>query len=342
MIEAFRDSLDRIRILITPTQYFAWQTLLLLSIFSWLMAILAEVLDAATLTVNILSTCSWISLTAAIWWALWRNPVRVAGFSISAWITGAVLCLFLFNPWPPERLRWALAAWPLISTAIRALPSFFRWDLEFKRPKPEVQQELVLILLLNLLLTSWILFYFQVQSWFGRYPSLLVNDFDRSAFVYDFSSDFERIPQGVLLLESAADALEQQLNGIPWPRTERWLLNSEAQVADIAREIPRAALYAPEESLFWKLGAPPPIGAAGGYRLNFRAYWRGPVARENGYYLEKSCQLTPQRRTRPAPPSRPSPSGRSPAVPPVEYETTIVQCDTAVPEPQWIDASAVD
>ncbi|NEP17672.1 MAG: DUF5357 domain-containing protein [Leptolyngbya sp. SIO4C1] len=296
MLEIFRDSVNQVRILITPTQYFAWQTLLLLSLFSWLLAVIAQITGAEELTVNILSTGSWLFLTISVWWALAKNPVRVFDVNISPWITGAIFCTFLFNPWTEERFEWALSSWPMISTLIAVLPKFVnkRWD-GFVLPPQKDRQRVALTLLVNLLLTGWILFFFRVQTWVGDYPSLLADDFSQSSFVSQFGERLELPPQGRALLEDAALALNQQLDGVPWARVERWLVNIDDGIQSLARE---ADMSAQKEVVFWRLTAPLPEATGDGYQLRLRAQWLGPTSYENGYYLERVCTIRPQSQPR--------------------------------------------
>ena len=92
---------DDFKTLFWPKQYFAWQTLLLLSLFSLVVATAIDSLEGRNqLTVDFLTTFSWIFFTFAVWWALAETkPLTGNKFSLSPWITGIVLCLFLFRPW---------------------------------------------------------------------------------------------------------------------------------------------------------------------------------------------------------------------------------------------------
>jgi hypothetical protein len=292
MIDTVKDAVTQVRELILPKQYFAWQTILMLSLFSWGMAYVAQGTQATGLTVQLLSTGSWLFLTIAIWWALVDNPIKILNVSISSWITGAVICVFVFSPWTDSRVQWAIASWPLISVGVASLPNFVNWNLDWRLPKPQVRQELILMLLINLLLSCWVLFYFRIQNWFESYPSLLVEDLNQGHFVYQFRGGRTRLSQGVPLLENAAATLSQELNGVPWPRVERWLLNIDEGIRTIAGSVD---MIAPAERIFWSLDAPNPTEAANGYQLKLRANWLGPTAEQNGYYLEKICAITPQR-----------------------------------------------
>lgn len=331
MQDMLRDIGEQMRTLFWPDRYFAWQTLLLLSLFSLLTATALESLDAEgnPLQVNLLSTLSWIFLVSAIWWALAENPVRVAGFSISPWITGAVLCLFLFEPWSADdRLRWSISSWPLVSTTIKALPYFLNWELETKLPKSRDRSILIMTLLINLLLTSWILFYFRVQDWVSNYPSLLVNDLDRSAFVTDFGSDRNQQSQGVPLLESTADAITRELNGQPWYQTERWLYTRQERLEAISQRTINS-FSSPAEKMFWRIEVPPLKRSGDGYLLKLQAQWLGPVSRDQRFFLEKDCKIVPQDRVRPVPTESDQP--------PPTSQITAVDCGEEPPVVQWVD-----
>ncbi|MEA5465878.1 DUF5357 family protein [Leptothoe sp. PORK10 BA2] len=291
MIDILKDAIDKIRALITPPRYLSWQTCLLLSLFSWIMAAIAESSLATPFTVMLLSTLSWMFLTIAIWWALTDNPIEIGDVSLSPWITAAVMCIFLFQPWTPERLQLAMGFWPVVATILAAIPKFFNWNLNWKPPLPNVRQELIVLLLLNLLLSSWIMFYFRIQHWFNDYPSLMAENLDNSAFVYRFGEDSQGTSQANILLTSAANSLVKQLNDAPWPRVERWLLNLDNSISSLASGV---ILNTLSEQVFWSLDAPRPESVANGYQIKLRANWLGPTAKKNGYYVEKVCTIMPR------------------------------------------------
>lgn len=340
MQDFFKELFEQAKaILLPPKTYFAWQTLLLLSLFSVIVAAILDALDKTDntpLSVQVLSTLSWIFLTSAIWWALSKdqNPIKVAGFSISPWITGAVLCIFLFQPRTPTRLRWALSCWPMISTAIKALPYFVGWELQPKKVKDKDLQELVVTTLVTLLITSWILFHFRVQDWVSNYPSLLVSGLDRSSFVYDFDQgDRDTRTQGVRLLEGSADAIEEDLDDLPWYQTERWLVNRQEQMERVSGSALRT-LDAPTEKIFWRLILPVPRRLGEGYLITLRANWLGPVAKDDGFYLEKSCRIMPKDAVRQIPVEQDKPLPTS--------KLTEVTCEEIIPAVKWIKPGGVN
>ena len=328
----FEDLQQQARALLWPGKYFAWQTLLLLSLFSLIVAAALDVPEDA-FALDVLTTLSWMFFTAAVWWALSENKIKPIGnYSVSPWVTGIVMCIFLFRPWEDPRFRLAVCSWALVSTAIKALPHFISWDLKAHWPKKKDQPMLVMTLLVNLILTSWIIFYFRVQSWVDAYPSLLSNSFENSAFVTDFRTGDRtnsQQPQGVRLLDSTADAISAELNGQPWYQTERWLYTRQARLEAISSEMLKT-FSAPEEKIFWRMQVPDLKRLSDeGYLLTLRARWVGPVAGSQQLTLEKTCKILPVDKVRPVP--------TKPDEEPPTSKSTEVRCEEKSPEVNWRD-----
>ena len=129
MVGFFRQILTNLGNLLRPPRYFAWQTVIYMSLFSWLMSMLARAVFATPFTVGLLATISWICLAIGVGWALETNKIRPFGISIAPWVSGAILCLFLFGSWGGRWLQPALVAWPLMSFAMVAIPTLVSWDL---------------------------------------------------------------------------------------------------------------------------------------------------------------------------------------------------------------------
>ena len=306
MPDFLADLQKQARALLLPDQYFAWQTLLLLSLFSLLVAAVLEAPEGSA-SVSVLTTLSWVFFTCAVWWALSKNEneVKAPGtdYSVSAWVTGAVLCTFLFLAREEPNFRWAICCWPLISTTIKALPQFITWELVPHWPKKKDRPMLVMTLLVNLILTSWIVFYFRVQDWVENYPSLLANDFGNSAFVTDFRSDDvnERSEetQGARLLNSTADAIYEELNDQPWYQTERWLYTRQDKLESLSGDM-LGTFSAPKETVFWRMQVPDLKRLPDeGYLLTMKANWVGPAADSQPLELETTCRIVPVDRVRP-------------------------------------------
>ncbi|MFE4106266.1 DUF5357 family protein [Almyronema epifaneia] len=278
---------------LSPTEYNSWQTVLMLSLFSWLTSLLAELVSATDFTVNVLSSFGWIFLIIGTGWGLSVNNVQIFGIPLSPWVSGALLCAFIFSPWANEgNVAPALVSWPIVSAAIAIVPNVLRWNFTFKKPDVPTRQQLALLFVFSLLLSGWLQFYFRLQRWLEDYPTLLVSNFRNSSFVYQVPSERERLPQGIPLLVAAETEVEQQLNGMPWPRVERWLLNVEEQLIPIERAA-KNRLDAQKERDLWTLRArtfETPVG----YDLRLQSIWLGPTSTAEGFYLEKTCLINRQ------------------------------------------------
>lgn len=269
---------------VRPPRSFSWQMLLLLSVFSWVLSLLAE----ADWLSRFLTNGAWLFLISGVNWALLENPVRVFGLNLGPWITGALVGLFLFGQGESIDLQVVLVLWPLISTAIAIFPYFLSKDLQVMVPNTKAQQQIVLLILINLVLSCWIQFYFNVQKWLTQYPSLLVSDFSASAFVLTLS-DIDALPRGVPLLEQAEALIVNEIDGKPWSYAERWLFQIDNNLpelrADALERLPEA-----EEDHFWNLQEE--VDSAGtNYKLNLRAIWTGPGTQTQPYALQETCEI---------------------------------------------------
>jgi hypothetical protein len=276
-----------------PDSYFAWQTVIYMSLFSWLMSLLARALGLYPFTISLLATLSWIFLALGVGWALENNRVRLFGIPVAPWVSGAILCLFMFGSWGGEWFQPALIAWPLVSYLVMAVPSLISWDFRPKVPTPAVRQKLILVFFLSLLLSSWFQFYFRIQTWVRYYPSVMADNFSQSAFVYRLPGRTPPVSTGVTYLTVAESIMRDQLHGKPWTTVERWLLNREGQRQALQRQVhDRMAAQPSLEQSLWQVDFQPRTSGEG-YAIQLWAIWSGPAAEADSYYLEKSCLLMP-------------------------------------------------
>lgn len=321
LVRSIKNTVDQIFKLITPPQYFSWQTLILLSVFSWLMSLLSQAAWLEELLINF----AWLFMIAGIHWALVQNPFRIGGLSIAPWVTGALVCIFLFSQGAETYFHWAVVSWPLVSAAIAALPHFLTWDLRWRIPTPRVRQDLVLLVLINLVLSCWFQFHFLVQDWLQDYPSLLADDFGRSNFVLAWEEQPAQTPRGIALLEQVEAQIRAQVGERPWPYAERWLANLDQRLPRLKQDAFSQLADSTENNLWTLTGEPRTAGE--GYALSLRAIWQGPSSYPEGYFLEKTCQIT--RQTPSAAPRIQEPSITGSPATPSPADTTpvaIVQC----------------
>ncbi|HEY9763727.1 MAG TPA: DUF5357 family protein [Trichocoleus sp.] len=296
LFEFFRPLFKAIGDFLLPDQYFSWQTVIYLSLFSWAMSWLAFLFGTTSFTVLLLTSFSWLFLALGVGWALQANKVKLFGIPLAPWVAGAILSGFIFGFWPGDQQQIAVVSWPLISALIMIVPQFLSWDLDWKTPPPPIRQQVILILLISVLISTWLQFYFRLQSWFDDYPSLLAESFDTSEFVYRVPGQPAAMSEGATLLTLTAAALQEPLNNRPWPGVERWLLSVQNQIPVLRREIRDRLNTSSQEYRYWQIDIAP-RAATSGYDLKLRAIWRGPTAEPQGYYLEKSCTLVPVNRS---------------------------------------------
>ncbi|NMF85829.1 DUF5357 family protein [Nodosilinea sp. P-1105] len=293
MVAFIRRTIESLVDFFLPDSYFAWQTVIYMSLFSWLMSLLARVLGTTAFTVGVMATLSWIMLALGTGWGLEANRIRPFGIPIAPWVAGGILCLFMFGSWGGEWLQPALTAWPLVSFGVVAVPNLISWDFRPKQPAPSVRQQLVLLFFLSLLISSWFQFYFRIQAWIQDYPSLVTDNFSQSAFVYRLPGQSTQLSTGVTHLSMAEIIMREQMDGKPWSSVERWLLNEQGQRQTLQREVQNRMANQPSlENDLWQVDFQP-FTSGDGYDIKIWAIWSGPTAEATGYYLEKSCSLMP-------------------------------------------------
>lgn len=277
-----------------PPQAFSWQTLVLLSVFSWCLSFLTE----TNFVEEVLAWMGWFFLTFGIAWGLWGTKLNIFfGWYIrpSPWVSGAMVCLLLFRgaednealPFP-----LALTIWPLVSAAIAITPRLFPY-LTFKLPNPDLRQELTILFLVSLLMSCWFRFHFLLQDWIVRYPSILADDLNQSGFMIRVDND-EPLPepQGIELLNELHDLLQQSLAGQPWPVAERWLLDRDENIRAFEAQVHRNQTRL-EEDMHWRFQSlvPTQQPRSNEYILDLRAIWNGPASRPGGYFLQRTCRV---------------------------------------------------
>jgi hypothetical protein len=276
-----------------PPKAFSWQTLLYLSLFSWVMSVLSRteyVRDA-------LAAMGWLFLTLGTAWALGGRKFKIPFFDVvvqpGPWVSGALNCIFISASFPelPDSVPYIL--WPLISSFIASLTSFLKPGPSLTIPKPSTRQNLAIVILANTILSCWIGFHFMVKDWLRDYPSIASGDFTRSTFVNQLGLPGQQrqrqISRGVSILDAAGSIISDRLNGRAWSETERWLLNLNTEIPQVEQEV-RNRLAPVDENTLWRLQAQIPPGTE--YTVLLQALWQGPSSFANGYYLTRSCNVS--------------------------------------------------
>ena len=288
LMKSTLDVFNRIRDSIKPPRAFSPETLFLLGAFSWVMSMMAEGWER-----DIIANFGWIFLILGTAWGTSEKPIKIGNTSIGPWITGALVSLYIFGSWtgwdrgiPPI----AIVMWPAISSIIAVIPAFVKKG-KWITPSVEVRQQLIITVGSNLLISCWLQFHFLVQNWLQEYPTLLSDDFGRSTFVVNLEPA-SGPKNGITILEGMEPVVRSELVDQPWPQVERWLSEAPQRVPKLSRQIIQTDIASSREEKLWRVEGR--VGKASpGYNLQLLAVWSGPSSTPDGYYLSKSCQVSP-------------------------------------------------
>jgi Family of unknown function (DUF5357) len=276
--------LDSLKKYLKPPKLASWQSLILASIgFA-----IASFFVAVQFPLIILAC---ILLIGGVAWYTTKEPMTIQGISLGSWLTGGLICLFLFGIWGNPAL-WpiGLVAWPLVSAILAAIPEFWTEGLKLKTPAPGVRQGLLILLLVHVVLSCWLFFIFVLQGWLQQYPSLVADDYSRSAFVNKIDFGSNPAPRGSRILNGVEERLRTEIDGKIWPNVERWLLNANERIDKISQDTINN-LGRVEEDALWNIQSDV-SSRDSGYNLQLVGNWNGPGSRLKGYHVSKSCQIT--------------------------------------------------
>lgn len=287
---------------VKPPRPFSWQTLVLLSFFSWGVSWLIS----NSFLQNLLATIGWFFLTLGIGWGTAKLRFSLLGWKWSPgpWITGAAIVGLLFA-WNILGLQVAIAAWPIATAGVMSIPRFLAPGPNIRIPKPGDRQVIVITVLMHSILSCWIGFYFTLQRWVQTYPSILVDNMERSAFVIPVAIGTTPEDVGermaVTLLTRAGEVFYEEIGEASWPNTVRWLMNDRNEFANLRSEVLDTMPSSHPEQAFWDFGTTRPVNLSGtqeGYLLTFRAFWLGPSSHTDGYHVDRPCWVVEGREFR--------------------------------------------
>ena len=311
--EIFKPLID----LLVPDKAYSWQTLIYLSIFSFITSYFA------TDTIQyLIEYCGWFFLIAGTAWSTTDKPKTVPGTNmpIGALVTSAFVSVFLFSRFINGNQEAtiqpiSIVIWPTLAAVITAIPEFFEGsgtDVKRQLPKLLIRQRIFILLAVCMMISCWIQFYYVVDRWFDDYPTLRTENFGGSRLVVrttlipelntkDLDETKVRfvLPfNGVQLLNKLSPKVEEALGDRPWGEVERWLLDSVGKtqqnrpIGKLAQQVKEEVLKQSPEKPLWLI-EPRVSNTKTGYKLDLLAIWRGPSFMADRYYLQKSCEITP-------------------------------------------------
>ncbi len=284
-----------VRKVLTPSKAFSWQTLIYLSVFS---AILSSF--AVDYVKNLIAFCGWLFLIAGTVWYTTDDPLRVPGtfMPVGAVITGFLVSIFAFGHEVNVVTPRTIVLWPTISGLITAIPEFFEGsgtDSKTKIPKLEDRQKIIVLVASCMLLSCWIQFHFVIDNWLKQYPSLLTDNFKNSTFVVRIEDRSKPPKIGETILKKIEPLVEEQLIERPWSEVERWLLDANQRVGKLGQKVVEKNKINPTEKGLWRIEPRVSNIKSGGYQLDILTIWTGSSFDLQGYYLKKTCLITPKK-----------------------------------------------
>ncbi len=301
LFDFLKDAIESIKKFFIPPRAYSWQTLIYLSLFSWLMSSLAY--NGAIQ--DIIAFFGWVFLIAGTSWYTTDKPLYIPGtiMPVGAVITGGIVSVFAFQQ-DEELITRTIIFWPTISALITAVPEFFEGsgtDVKAQLPELNDRESVIVLIGCCMLLSCWLNLYGVTDSWLNQYPSAKYPVYRDSSQRNDLLTVMEpenKIPQnGVLILNKLQSAVETALDGKSWSDVELWLKNANRKVSQLGERIIDINLEKFEEKDFWKTEASveniDPKDYNSGYKLNLYSVWEGPSATKDGYYLKRTCQIEP-------------------------------------------------
>ena len=310
LFDFLKDTIESIRKFFVPPKAYSWQTLIYLSLFSWLMSYLANGGVQA-----IIAFFGWAFLIAGTSWYTTDKPLYVPGtiMPVGAVITGGIVSIFAFQQ-DEELIARTIIFWPTISALITAVPEFFEGsgtDVKTQLPKLEDRESVIALIGCCMLLSCWLNLYGVTDTWLNNYPSAKYPIYSEKVvkpndLVTIFEPTEKTPTNGLLMLSKFQLALETKLNGKPWGEAEKWLKprNLKGNVQDLETRVENNieqqnienSLNGFQEREFWDLtlevSSIDPKDPDS-YRLDLFTVWKGPSSAEKGFYLSKSCQIAP-------------------------------------------------
>jgi Family of unknown function (DUF5357) len=289
---------------LTPAQWASWQTLLLLSGFSALMAspMAVENNPAGAAMQMVVSGCGWVFLIFGVWWFTAEKPIKetltVSGLFLGPWIVAALITAFFYSSLKVLSVPVAVIFWPPLAALVSISGRFVKSNADTKTPEftwPDLKfrQEMVLLVLSYCVIACWLQFYFLLQGWLVQYPSLMAQNFGESAFVVEVGRSEKDFSRGRDVLKTAEDQLTEKFRQTSWPEVEKWLLEINRNLPALEDTVKQTLNQRSrmEDNNLWALRGQV---TGGEYDVELRAVWQGPSAKNTGYYIAKTCQISPE------------------------------------------------
>ncbi|MBO3458746.1 septal junction protein FraD [Aetokthonos hydrillicola Thurmond2011] len=291
-LKIFDSIYERLRHLLIPPKAYSWQTLIYLSLFSWLISSLST-----GYVKELIAICGWLFLISGTAWYTTDKPLYIpsTNMPVGAVITGFLVSVFAFGQDKDFITSKTIVLWPTLAAIITAIPEFFEGsgtDVKTQIPRVDERQRMIVLVGSCMVISCWLQFCFVVNNWLDEYPSIQVDNINRSALVFK-SNSFVKVPKnGVLILDNLTPLVEDQISKKPWSEVEQWLIDARKRVGDLGKQVIQSQLAQYDERYLWHV-EPRISNVKSGYKLDLLSIWTGPSANSTGYYFRKNCRVDP-------------------------------------------------
>lgn len=231
---------------------FSWQTLIGLSLFSWLVAFAVS----SAVMQSFISWLGWVFFTLGVGWGTEKTKIEVWDLELylGSWLTGALVCGIVLPRYLPGSVEFYLTLWPLLSVGIALAPQLLKYQFDLVNPwvnptehkaakdLPGDRQVFINLVLFGTLLSCWLQFHFLVQDWLEEYPSLRLEDFSQSSFVIKLPTRTPPQSLGARLLGEVEPVLQEQFANQTWSEVEQWLRNLEQEKLQLWEQLQTSLL----------------------------------------------------------------------------------------------------
>lgn len=185
-----------------PPKLFSWQTLILIGIGLYLIALILFIIakNSPKNALNLLTyhhlfaLVSWICILLGSIGNLYKKPVKIIGISINPWLVSTLISIFIFGIlkdfYKPDNFYQAVGisvvAWPILSALIASAEILIKVSKTLDLPDVATRQKIIILILVHLIISCWLQFYFLIQTWPQKYLKKPPEDFKKSSFVVKY------------------------------------------------------------------------------------------------------------------------------------------------------------
>ncbi|GAB4302243.1 MAG: hypothetical protein Fur0025_42940 [Oscillatoriaceae cyanobacterium] len=283
--------LNRLAQSLKPNRPFSWETVILLSLFSWLMVLLTGDwgLKAAA-SHQIITAFAILFSLIGVTWAQIQHPWKLWQLEIWPGIAALILCILIFGYWEDNWLYLTGITWPILWGTLVSVSDFLK-SKKSGLSMAEISIKIILLMLVSCLASTWVQFCFLIDYWTEQYPTIIAKaiaeDVSQSTFVVRINRATPPDTRGAVIAETMAKFVQSQVEGRRWQEVKAWITKlTEGQLESSVKV--RLPQYG--ENQWWELKTAG-VQTENGYKLELFVRWTGPQTKSTLDYFRKVCEI---------------------------------------------------